>query len=155
VPARLRAIFNGLKRTAKEHGMKVVLPLHPRTKKCMATDPELRSELVDSQDIIILPPASFFDMIVLESNASIVMTDSGGVQKEAFFFNRPCVIFRSETEWVELVDCEAAILADADSDRIVEAAKTLLRSKIEYPSIFGDGRAAEFICREMIRHLGK
>jgi UDP-GlcNAc3NAcA epimerase len=90
---------------------------------------------------------------VLEKKATLVLTDSGGVQKEAFYFKKPCVILRPETEWVELVECGAAILADADPDKIPEATRTLLQRNISYPTIFGDGHAAEFICSKMISDL--
>jgi UDP-GlcNAc3NAcA epimerase len=84
-----------------------------------------------------------------------VLTDSGGVQKEAFFFRKPCVILRSETEWVELVKCGAAILADAEKDRIIAAVRSLSGKNIEFPGLFGDGKAAEFMCNEMLRHFSK
>ena len=93
-------------------------------------------------------------MITLEKNSILVLTDSGGVQKEAFFFKKPCVILRAETEWIELVKCGSSILADAHEDRIVDACEHFLsKSDLHYPSIFGDGKASEFICHEMIKHI--
>lgn len=82
------------------------------------------------------------------------MTDSGGVQKEAFYFKKPCIILRPETEWVELIECGAAIVTDADEARI-KAAFTALSNKTEwnYPLFYGNGSAAEFICAEMYQHL--
>ena len=91
--------------------------------------------------------------VMLEKNARMVITDSGGVQKEAFFFNKPCVILRPETEWVELVQCGSAILADADEQRITSAAASLLTAQLDFPSLFGDGHAAEFMCNKMLEHL--
>ena len=73
------------------------------------------------------------------------MTDSGGVQKEAFFFGKPCVILRPETEWVEIVENGAGILADADFDRIVEAFDVLSGKSILFPPLFGNGHSAEVI----------
>ncbi|HET6993012.1 MAG TPA: UDP-N-acetylglucosamine 2-epimerase, partial [Bacteroidia bacterium] len=81
--------------------------------------------------------------------------DSGGVQKEAFFFKKPCVILRPETEWVELVEIGTAILTDVDPDKIQEAVRTLLHSQLSFPEIFGDGHAAEFICSKMISELSR
>ena len=82
------------------------------------------------------------------------MTDSGGVQKEAFYFEKPCVILRPETEWVELVQCGAAIVADADEKRIKAAFDTLYsKTDFSFPKLYGDGTAAEFICGEMLKHL--
>ncbi len=79
------------------------------------------------------------------------MTDSGGVQKEAYFFKKPCVILRSETEWVEIVEAGAAIIADADIENITSAFNKLKNINLSnIPNIFGDGRASEFICQTMI-----
>lgn len=150
-PARLSAIFQALVNVSRKHGMKVVLPLHPRTRKEMAKTPGLEELIKDH--VLLLPPASFLDMLRLEQHAKLVLTDSGGVQKEAFFFEKPCVIFRKETEWVELVECGAALLVDADRYKIETAVDTLLQRQCEFPKLFGDGHAAEFICREMLRHL--
>ena len=92
-------------------------------------------------------------MVALETSCRLVITDSGGVQKEAFYFKKPCVILRPETEWVELVECGAAIVADADELRIKEAFKTLMARDLKFPKLYGDGHTAEFICNEMVQHL--
>lgn len=152
---RLAAIFESLENVAAEHEIPVVIPLHPRTKKQVSLLPELEKKVLSSENIRIIPPASFLEMIHLEKNAKLVLTDSGGVQKEAFYFKKPCVILRPETEWVELVECGAAVLADASPGKIQEAVRTLLQSKIDYPEIFGDGHAAEFICSKMISDLAQ
>ena len=99
----------------------------------------------------MIPPASFFEIIELERNARLVMTDSGGVQKESFFFERPCVILRPETEWVEIVQHGAGIIADADYNRIVEAYQQLTNKTVRFPKLFGNGKAAEQIL-ETIRN---
>ncbi len=136
-PQRIGSIFNALSTIADKNDIPVILPLHPRTRKCL---PERISNRIR-----IIPPASFFDILVLEKNAKVVMTDSGGVQKEAFFFGRPCVILRPETEWVEIVDNGAGVLADADYDRIISAYDTLSNKDVLFPPLFGDGQAAESI----------
>jgi UDP-GlcNAc3NAcA epimerase len=92
-------------------------------------------------------------MIELEQNAKIVMTDSGGVQKEAFFFEKPCVILRPETEWVEIVTHGAGVVVDADFDRIIEGYRALSTYKVSFPSLFGDGKAAYFILEKIIDYL--
>ena len=94
----LRAIFGALADTASE--LPVVLPLHPRTRRAMGDDPELASYL---ERLRITEPLGYLDMAMLERNARLVVTDSGGVQKEAFFYDVPCVTLRGETEWTELV----------------------------------------------------
>ncbi|MCC7454218.1 MAG: UDP-N-acetylglucosamine 2-epimerase (non-hydrolyzing) [Crocinitomix sp.] len=155
-PDRLLAIFGALIEIAEENKIPVVLPLHPRTKKMMELNltPELSAQLTSSKYIRIIPPVSFFDVIALEKNASFIVTDSGGVQKEAFFFEKPCIILRSETEWVEIVENGNAILCDADKNRILIAYKKLANNKdLTYPQLFGDGEAATFICQEIVKHL--
>jgi UDP-GlcNAc3NAcA epimerase len=82
------------------------------------------------------------------------MTDSGGVQKEAFYFEKPCVILRPETEWIELVECGTAMIADANKNRIVASFEELVsKTDLKFPKLYGDGKAAEFICEEMISNL--
>ncbi|CAN5879925.1 UDP-N-acetylglucosamine 2-epimerase (non-hydrolyzing) [soil metagenome] len=150
---RLAEIFETFEKISEEYKTPILIPLHPRTKKQLALLPELEKRINASESIRLLPPASFLEMIRIEKNASLILTDSGGVQKEAFYFQKPCVILRQETEWVELVECGAAILTGSDTGKIREAVHTLLRRKISYPAIFGDGHAAEFICSKMISDL--
>jgi UDP-GlcNAc3NAcA epimerase len=155
-PARLSSLFRALNKISLEHRIKVVLPLHPRTAKLLKQnlDSALYAEVENNPDFLILPPASFLEMIALEKNAKIVMTDSGGVQKEAFYFHKPCIILRSETEWTELLECGAALLADADENLIYKAfAKLAEKKDLHFPNLFGDGKAAEFICAELLQHI--
>jgi UDP-GlcNAc3NAcA epimerase len=150
---RLLSIFRALNAIALKNNKSVVLPVHPRTRKNIAMHADL-VDLINSNPLLKLTdPASFFEMIELEKNAAMVFTDSGGVQKEAFFFQKPCVILRPETEWVELVECGSAILADADENRIVAAAEKLSSTQLKFPQVFGDGHAAEFMCSQMLQHL--
>jgi UDP-GlcNAc3NAcA epimerase len=151
-PERLNALFKALNKIATQNNVKVVLPLHPRTNKILQQNLEadLYSIVASSNNILILPPASFLEMIALEKNAAIIVTDSGGVQKEAFFFNKPCIILRSETEWTELVEQGNAIIADADENKIVESYNYFMKNKeLVFKPVFGDGKAAEFICSEI------
>jgi UDP-GlcNAc3NAcA epimerase len=102
----------------------------------------------------IIPPVSFLEMIALEKNAAILMTDSGGVQKEAYFFHKCCIILREETEWTELVENGFAILTGANEHKIMTAFDELFFKKpVEFPSFYGDGKAAEFICSKMIENF--
>jgi UDP-GlcNAc3NAcA epimerase len=154
VGERLNAIFRALLELHRTHGLDVVLPLHPRTRKMMDSllSPEVRQALLQTPGLHLIPPAGFLDMIALESNARLVLTDSGGVQKEAYFVGRPCVILRPETEWVELVERGQAVLADAEPERIRDAADRFLRDGAPpCPPLFGDGRAAEHICIQLLR----
>jgi len=147
-PVRLGAILRALTDIARQDNIRIVLPLHPRTRKILDTNPDLLSQHSDS--LTIIPPASFFDISMLEQNAKLVMTDSGGVQKEAFFFEKPCVILRPETEWVEIVDHGAGIIADADYDRIVNAYRQLIDHPVHFPHLFGDAHAAEKILQTIL-----
>lgn len=155
-PPRLNALFRSLNDISEKNGLDVVLPLHPRTAKLLETnlDPSLLKQVKANTKFKIIPPASFLEMIALEKNCKLVMTDSGGVQKEAFYFEKPCVILRPETEWVELVECGAAIVTDADEQKIKHAFETLTqKSNLEFPPFYGDGQASEFICGQMLEHL--
>ena len=155
-PERLHTLFTALNDIASENKIKIVLPLHPRTAKLLPSnlDADIYKKVVGNEYIKIIPPVSFLEMIALEKNASLVITDSGGVQKEAFFFKKPCIILRSETEWVELVNSGSAIITDADDKKIKKAYQYLKNQKtLDFPPLFGDGKAAEFICSELIKHI--
>lgn len=133
----------------------IVLPLHPRTKKCMEQylSKELQQKIENSDRLLVVPPVSFLDVIALEMNCKMMLTDSGGLQKEAYFFQKPCVILRKETEWVEIIEHGSAILADSDKTRIIEAVETLSDKRfLVYPLYYGNGKAAEFIASEIIKH---
>lgn len=114
VPVRLAAIVNGLSRVAKD--IPVVLPLHPRTRK-MLEKYELMGTLTEKVQVI--GPVGYLDMVGLQQGASVIATDSGGVQKEAFFHKVPCVTLRDETEWVELVEAGWNRLVTPLDDRIL------------------------------------
>ena len=153
-PERLNAIFKALLKISESKT--VVLPLHPRTSKLLNTNlqEDLYNKITNNANIKILPPASFLDMIVLERHAQMIVTDSGGVQKEAYFFQKPCLILRTETEWKEIVECGAAVITDADEQKIVESFNNFVENPPHnYPEIFGDGNAAEFICKEMLENF--
>ncbi len=155
-PQRLTAIISSLLSITERDHITLVLPLHPRTRNLLDKnlDKDVYNKLTSSPLVKIIPPASFFEIIVLEKNARIVMTDSGGVQKESFFFERPCVILRPETEWVEIVEHGAGIIADADSERIINAYDKLVGTAPVFPLLFGDANAAKYILDEIVDYLG-
>jgi len=153
---RLNAIFRGIDSIANKEKIPVILPLHPRTSKALNNnmDIDLRKEIEANPFIRIIDPVSFFDILMLEKQCRLIMTDSGGVQKEAYFNQKPCIILRSETEWIEIIEQGVGILADADETNIVNAYETLIKkTDLNYPPIFGDGKAARFICKELIENL--
>lgn len=126
---------------------KVVLPLHPRTKaKLGQYGIELPVTLID--------PVGYFDMIELLKNCDFVMTDSGGLQKEAFFFQKPCLTMRDETEWVELIKGGFNELVGADKSKIIEGYKSLKSTSIDFSvDLYGGGKASANIARSILSLL--
>ncbi len=149
---RLNGIFEAMLHIA-ESGQKLVIPLHPRTKKLLENTLNSKNyaKVIENSNIQIIPPVSFLDMVQLEKNCSLVITDSGGVQKEAYFYKKPCIILRPETEWVELVETGNAVISNSDADKIIQAFDSFKNdTNRSFPNIFGDGNAAEFICEKII-----
>ena len=155
-PIRLNALFKSLNDISINNQLQIVLPLHPRTSNLL--DRNLSKDLVEAirlnSNFKIISPVSFLEMLALEKNCCLVMTDSGGVQKEAFYFEKPCVILRPETEWIELLENGAALIADADENKIKFSFEQLIAKKdLSFPKLYGDGNAAEFICSEIINQI--
>lgn len=136
-PKKLRSIFTALDRIAREK-MKVILPIHPRTEE------RLEEFDIEPGAITIIDPVPYLDMINLEDNAEVIITDSGGVQKEAYFYEVPCVTLREETEWVETVEAGWNKLVGVKGDSILNAVKgkNALNSREEDRSLYGTGCAA-------------
>ncbi len=142
-PARLRTAIEALVEVAAD--LPVVLPLHPRTEGA------LEAAAVDTGPIRRLPPVGYLDMLALEATAAVIVTDSGGVQKEAFFHRRPCVTLRDETEWVELVELGWNRLAPpVDASEVVAVIRSALGSEGADAEPYGDGRASEEIIRALL-----
>lgn len=157
-PLRLNSIFSAFHHISTKYAIRIIIPLHPRTLKILPKNlkPALYKAISKNKNIGIIPPVSFFDMIQLEKNASLIITDSGGVQKEAYFYKKPCIIVRSETEWVEIVKAKAARICDADENKIIQATAYFFEHPLKkLPPIFGNGKAAEFICKKMVEHISK
>ena len=132
---RLRNIIEAL----NESGQKIILPLHPRTKKYMDD-----YGLTFNSNIKIIDPVGYLDMISLEMHCKKIVTDSGGVQKEAFFMNKPCITMRDETEWVETVENGWNIVVGTNKSKILDGIVNFIPNKVQ-TNIFGDGHAAEKI----------
>jgi UDP-GlcNAc3NAcA epimerase len=149
--SRLRAICAVLTDVSRK--LPVILPLHPRTLnalKRIGMDPSMGG------GIRLIPPAGYLDMIALQKKAAVVITDSGGVQKEAFFHRVPCVTLRNETEWPELVDLGWNRLADLSD--VAGSTRTILdsigRCGIQNAEPYGQGDAAEKIVRILVQRMG-
>ena len=124
----------------------IVFPVHPRTRKKIA---ELNGKLRDLPNLKMIEPLGYLDMLLLEQNARLVLTDSGGIQKEAYFFGVPCVTLRRETEWVETVDAGWNVLVGNDRDQICHATNGRHWPSGVPPSQFGDGHAAKRIVSQL------
>jgi UDP-GlcNAc3NAcA epimerase len=133
-----------------ELGVKIVIPAHPRTATALA-----RFELKPPDNVRLIDAVGYLDMLTLEKHARLILTDSGGVQKEAFFFAVPCVTLREETEWVETVDAGWNVLTGADQGRILAAAQLLFESvpRRDNDAVFGDGCAAERVTEVLAESL--
>lgn len=117
-----------------------VWPIHPRTKHKLA---DYGLHLEEVPNLKVIDPVGYLDMLTLEANAKKIVTDSGGVQKEAYFMKVPCVTIREQTEWVETLEGEANILTGTDTDKILAAVQKEVHP--EYKEVFGDGQASEKI----------
>jgi len=142
-PKRLKAIFEALNEIAKE--IQIVLPLHPRTKNILKT-----SNIILSDNISIIEPIGYLKMVYLIKNAKMIMTDSGGLQKEAFFFEKPCITLRDETEWVELIQNKFNVLAGADKEKIIDLYHTYAFNNDFSIDLYGGGKASEIIVKELL-----
>ncbi len=133
---RLKSIIEALNEIAKE--TQIVLPLHPRTKS-----------ILEKNDITVnfttIEPVGYLEMVYLIKNSKLIMTDSGGLQKEAFFFEKPCITLRDETEWIELVENRFNILVGADKEKILASYKEFKFNTDFSINLYGGGKASEKI----------
>jgi UDP-N-acetylglucosamine 2-epimerase len=147
-PKRLKSIFRALAEIAKD--CPVVLPLHPRTKKMM----RLQRLIREAKGIQLIDPVSYLDMLKLERHAKVIFTDSGGVQKEAYWFRVPCITLREETEWMETIQGGWNVLVGSRTKSILEEVRH--RAGRKPPSggmgVFGDGKASEKIVQIIAKH---
>jgi UDP-N-acetylglucosamine 2-epimerase len=144
-PPRLGRILEGLARTDEP----VVFPAHPRTAQAMAT-----LGLEPPPNVRMLAPLGYLDFAALASQARVIVTDSGGLQKEAYWYGIPCVTARPSTEWVDTVEAGANVLVDDDPD-LVAAAVRDARMPNERPTLYGDGRASERVAAALLSNLSR
>jgi UDP-N-acetylglucosamine 2-epimerase len=122
----------------------IVFPVHPRTRKVLD-----RAGITLDSRVKMIEPVGYLDMLTLERYARLILTDSGGVQKEAYFFGVPCLTLRDETEWVETVEVGWNMVIGTETERIVEAVKGFVPAT-ERPAIFGDGTASRRIAEILV-----
>jgi UDP-GlcNAc3NAcA epimerase len=147
-PKRLKSILKALNEIGKN--TPVVLPLHPRTRKMI----KVYHLFPEFKNIKFIEPISYFDMLKLERNAGAILTDSGGIQKEAYWLKVPCLTLREETEWLETINSGWNVLTGTEMKRILREVGRLEKRR-RYPEgnkLFGDGEAGEKIIQTLIRH---
>ncbi len=137
---RLSSIVSAVNELRNE---KFIFPVHPRTRKILA-----QNNLEFGNHVKLIDPIGYFEMIAYEENCKCVLTDSGGVQKEAFFFEKPCITMRDSTEWVELIDSGWNTLTGADKEKIINAIQNI-KIPNNIPLLYGSGDCAEQICEEI------
>lgn len=160
-PERIRGILSALAEISCQ--LMVVLPLHPRTQKIISNDYDLKDL---SKSFKLIDPISYLDMILLESKSQLICTDSGGVQKEAFFLNKPCITMRDQTEWVETSELGWNLVTGANKGKILEACLSVIdwlesgnrqspfpEMKMDLVHPFGKGKAAEEIVSHLVQLL--
>tara|TARA_B110000483_G_scaffold48191_1_gene59974 strand:+ start:89 stop:1186 length:1098 start_codon:yes stop_codon:yes gene_type:complete len=146
---RLKWIVGQLIKASNE--IQIVLPLHPRTKKLLIEHGLMKSLL---KSIIIIDPVGYLEMVLLEKYAKLIVTDSGGVQKEAYFHHIPCITLRNETEWVELIENGSNRLCEFSGNNLLNMiCKKYDDIKVDF-KLYGAGRAAELIVDKIIQHMG-
>lgn len=136
-PQILKAIFLAL----QDIDETIVFPLHPRTRQ-KVMDYGLLDDISTQRNLLLIDPVDYLDMLILEQNARMILTDSGGVQKEAFFFAVPCLTLRPETEWVETVRSGWNLLVGVDPEKISAGLQHTFPSADQRPAMFGNGHSA-------------
>lgn len=139
---RLKSIVNAVNILSEKH---FVFPVHPRTKKILT-----EYGLCFGKHVTLIDPVGYLEMLRYEESCSMILTDSGGVQKEAFFFQKPCITMRDATEWVELVASGWNTLVGSDTEKIVSAVRNII-PPVHYPKFYGNGNTAEKIVQSLVR----
>ncbi|MBU1105892.1 MAG: UDP-N-acetylglucosamine 2-epimerase (non-hydrolyzing) [Candidatus Riflebacteria bacterium] len=151
-PENLKNLMAALDMISRKH-YPIVWPMHPRTRNLISSNPEL-SKLLATSAFKAIEPIGYLDMVCAEKHARLIVTDSGGVQKEAFFHKVLCVTMRTETEWVELVEAGWNMIAGLEPEKIVAAVEQMLMidpQKLPWPDLYGLGNAGQNIVKELIK----
>ncbi|MBC8526379.1 MAG: UDP-N-acetylglucosamine 2-epimerase (non-hydrolyzing) [Candidatus Cloacimonetes bacterium] len=142
---KLYSMFSAFNKISKD--IPIILPLHPRTRKIISN----LAFRFENSKLYIVSPVGYLEMLYLLENCSLVMTDSGGLQKEAFFFKKPCVTLRNETEWIELVENGFNEVVGTDKENIIIGYKKMIDKKLDFKiDLYGNGKASRKILKELI-----
>jgi len=150
---KLRDIIEALKEISRE--IPVIFPVHPRTRQKL----RVYNICTDSLSLHMIEPVSYLEMVWLLDNCKLVMTDSGGLQKEAYFFKKPCITLREETEWIELVENKVNILVGAEKGKILNAYRQYVNTLFvntainNFINLYGNGDASKKIVWELVGNL--
>ena len=143
---KLNGIFSALEKISND--IPVVMPIHPRTRGIL----EKNGYSFENSKICFIDPVGYFEMIWLITNSEMIMTDSGGLQKEAYFFKKKCITLREQTEWVELLECGCNVLAGADSLKILDSFAYMKEANPDFSrNLYGDGNTGYNIVKKLIR----
>lgn len=149
-PDRLRSIVEAFQEISMTHP--VIWPVHPRTRHALVPH---RPSLITHHQVYLLDPLPYLDMLVLEKHAKAILTDSGGVQKEAFWLQVPCMTLRNETEWVETVESGWNVLAGTNEEKIINFALYGAQERQEPPrDVYGSGNAAGKVANALVSLCG-
>lgn len=144
-PAELESVLMAL----MQLDTPVIMPLHPRTRKELYANPGLMQLMRRSSAIQLIPSQNYTDMAMLEKCAALIITDSGGVQKEAYFYRKPCIVVRKETEYMETVNTGWSVLTGTDTHKILEAVKNPPKGSNDLDE-FGTGHAADTVVETLL-----
>ena len=142
---KIENIFNGVQKIYKKYKLKIIYPIHPRTKKMIK-----KYKVKIPEGLILIEPVGYFDFLTLEQKACLILTDSGGIQEEACILNVPCVTLRENTERPETLKVNSNILSGTNSEKILKYAAFMLKNNKNWKNPFGDGKASKKIINALI-----
>jgi len=150
----LFTLMETLVQLTHQHQLQWVLPVHPRLKKNMETNKDIQNLLQDASHVHLIEPLGYVAMLQMEQMATMIVTDSGGVQKEAYFAQKPCLILRDTTEWKEIIATGNAFLVGANAEKIKEKFDYCMQNKMtHWPLLYGSGNASEEIAQVIVEFL--
>jgi UDP-GlcNAc3NAcA epimerase len=153
-PQVLLGIIETMEELTARHQLKWVLPVHPRLKKNLESHEEIQKLLSNATHVHLISPLGYVSMLQMENLAKMIVTDSGGVQKEAYFAKKPCLILRDTTEWKEIIETGNAFLVGAHPEKIKEKFQYVIAHSFDHwPTLYGEGNAAEEIAKVICEYL--